>query len=46
MDIRTGRGEDMGRRVFIPLSYTDDVNSVRVGNSGPMDEVLQETATE
>lgn len=36
-----------GRRTttFIPLSYIDDVNSIRVGCQGPMDEVLEETAT-
>jgi len=33
----------VGKRNRVPLSYIDDVNSVRVGKVGPMDEVLEET---
>lgn len=33
-----------GRDTFIPLSYIDDVNSVRVGKTGPLDDVLEEAA--
>lgn len=38
MTTRTGRG-DPALKTFIPISYIDDVNSVRVGKPGPMDEV-------
>jgi len=36
---RTKRGD-----TFIPLSYIDDVNSIRVGNPRQMDEVLESAA--
>jgi len=42
MSTRGGGGK--GGRGFAPLSYIDDVNSVRVGPLGPMDEVLEATA--
>jgi len=35
-----------GEGVFVPLSYIDDVNSVRVGPPGPMDEALETAAAE
>jgi len=31
MDTRGGKAVDLNRRKFIPLSYIDDVHSVRVG---------------
>jgi len=42
-DGETGGGS--GRGSFIPLSYIDDINSVRVGKPKPMDEVLEQMAT-
>ena len=35
---RTGRS----RNDFIPLSYIDDINSVRVGSVAVMDKILEE----
>ena len=43
MNTRKG---NRGSRVFAPLSYIDDVNSVRVGPPGPMDEALESAAAE
>ena len=37
----TRRGEKKGGRRFAPLSYIDNVNSVRVGPPGPMDKALE-----
>ena len=45
MNTRRGAG-GRGERVFAPLSYIDDVNSVRVGPPGPMDEALETAAAE
>jgi len=45
---RSTRGEGGSQRGdtgFIPLSYIDEINSVRVGKEKPMDEVLEEPAT-
>lgn len=45
---RRGKGGGREKRTFVPLSYIGDINSVRVGKSEPMDEVLekqQETST-
>jgi len=43
--MNTRRG-NKGTRVFAPLSYIDDVNSVRVGPLGPMDKALESAAAE
>ena len=41
------RGKQQGEeKMFIPLSYIDDVNSVRVGKPGPMDVALESAAAE
>jgi len=39
MNTRSGKGEG-GGRTWVPLSYIDDVNSVRVGKTDLMDEAL------
>jgi len=44
MNTKGGRPGAVDGR-FIPLSYIDDVNSVRVGKAKPMDDVLEEVST-
>jgi len=44
MNTRGGKAKDRNRRKFIPLSYIDDVSSVRVGREDKMDKVLTEVA--
>jgi len=38
-------GENRHKNRFIPVSYIDDVNSVRVGKKEPMDEALEEATS-
>ena len=38
-------GVDRHKDRFIPLSYIDDINSVRVGKEKPMDEALEKAAS-